>query len=59
MSNENLDRRFDNLLRDYREACPEVEPGANFMPGLWQKIEARQTVPFAMRRVLPRLFIKT
>lgn len=56
MSNENLDRRFDNLLREYREACPEVEPSADFMPGLWQKIEARQSVPFAMRR-FTRVFV--
>lgn len=56
MTNDNLDRKFDSLLREYREACPDVEGSANFMPGLWQKIEARQTVPFAMRR-FTRVFV--
>jgi len=36
------ERRLDELFRAYREACPDVDAGANFMPGLWAKIEARQ-----------------
>jgi hypothetical protein len=36
------DRRLDELFRAYREACPDVEPGANFMPNMWAAIEARQ-----------------
>jgi hypothetical protein len=35
--------QLDELFERYRAACPEVEPQANFMPALWQKIEARQS----------------
>jgi hypothetical protein len=34
--------KLDALFAEYREACPDPEPGANFMPMLWQKIEARR-----------------
>jgi hypothetical protein len=37
------DTELDQLFRKYRDACPDVEPGAQFMPALWQKIEARQS----------------
>ncbi|HEY7211897.1 MAG TPA: hypothetical protein VH477_16615 [Bryobacteraceae bacterium] len=37
------ERGLDDLFERYRAACPEVEPGPNFMPSLWQKIEARQS----------------
>ena len=33
---------LDALFERYRAACPEVEPGRNFMPALWERIEARQ-----------------
>jgi hypothetical protein len=33
---------FDALLESYRDACPDVEPSVNFMPGVWQEIEARR-----------------
>lgn len=36
------ERRLDELFRAYREACPDVDAGADFMPSLWAKIEARQ-----------------
>ncbi len=37
---------LDDLFEQYRAACPEVEPGANFMPVLWQKIEGRRSLWF-------------
>jgi anti-sigma-K factor RskA len=40
--NDQLSEKLDNLFRSYRSACPDVEPGADFMPSLWQRIEARQ-----------------
>src|SRR5690242_1978981 len=43
--------RFDALFRAYGDACGAPEPSANFMPQLWQKIEARQTFSFFFRRV--------
>ena len=50
-----FDSRLDAAFQAYREACPDVEGSANFMPGLWQKIEARQT-PLKMVR-LTKLFV--
>ena len=38
----NQEQRLDRLFADYRTACPDPEPGANFMPTLWQRIEARR-----------------
>ncbi len=34
--------RLAELFRIYREACPDPEPGPDFMPGLWAKVEARR-----------------
>jgi hypothetical protein len=42
VSKMNDEMRLDETFRQYRDACPDVEPSANFMPGIWQKIEARQ-----------------
>lgn len=39
---DDLERQFDELMRRYRETCPDPEASALFMPRLWQKIEARQ-----------------
>ena len=46
----NGDAGLDNLLEAYRAACPDVEPSANFMPGVWQKIEARRSFRFVFLR---------
>ena len=37
------DRELDELFAKYRAACPDVEPGANFMPEIWRRIEARRS----------------
>jgi hypothetical protein len=34
--------QLDQLFVAYRDACPEPEPGVNFMPELWSRIEARE-----------------
>ena len=46
-----IDERLDALLRAYRDACPAPEPSANFMPGLWQRIESRQSFTFSFQRM--------
>lgn len=38
MENDQLGR----LLQEYRTLHPDAEPGANFVPGVWQRIEARR-----------------
>jgi hypothetical protein len=37
------DPRLTNLWLAYRDACPDPEPRADFMPRMWQKIEAQRT----------------
>jgi anti-sigma-K factor RskA len=41
-----------SLLAEYRDACPDPEPSAQFMPQLWQRIEASRnsTVSLLLRR---------
>ena len=56
MTNDRQSRRLDEVFRAYRVACPDVEGSANFMPTLWQKIEARQSVPLRMQR-LTKVFV--
>lgn len=48
---EPREEAFERLLAAYREACPDPEPSADFVPGLWRKIEGRQTFGFAVRRL--------
>ena len=45
------EERLDALFRAYREACPDPDASPNFMPMLWQRIEARQTFAFSFRRM--------
>jgi len=47
----NEEERLDTLFRAYRQACPPPEASANFMPALWGRIEARQSVTFSFRRM--------
>jgi hypothetical protein len=52
MPNTNFDGKLDALWAEYREACPNPEPGAGFMPGLWQRIEARRQANLTIFRRL-------
>lgn len=45
------DDQLDQLFRAYRDACPAPELRADFMPRLWNRIEARQTFAFSFRRM--------
>jgi hypothetical protein len=47
----NEDEKLDALFRAYRNACPDPEASANFMPMLWARIESRQTFLFSFRRM--------
>jgi hypothetical protein len=38
------------LLAAYGAACPEVEASPNFMPAIWQGIEARRSFWFVFQR---------
>lgn len=39
---DNPEARLDELFRAYGAACPDADAGANFMPNLWARIEARE-----------------
>ena len=45
------DEKLDSLFRAFAKACPDRDPSPNFMPNLWQRIEARQTNAFSFRRM--------
>ena len=45
------DEKLDALFRAFQAACPDRDPSANFMPGVWQRIEARQSFTFSLRRM--------
>lgn len=42
MNYEDNDSKLDALFAEYRDAMPDQDAGASFMPGLWQKIETRR-----------------
>lgn len=44
------DERLGGLFAAYREACPDPDPGPDFMPRLWEKIEARRTFAYSLKR---------
>jgi hypothetical protein len=46
----NSSNELDRLLSAYRAACPDPEPSADFMPGLWRRIESRNHFAFRLRR---------
>jgi len=52
---ENDEERLIALFGAYRDTCPDPEPSANFMPQLWQRIEARERVSNAFGRLARNL----
>jgi hypothetical protein len=47
---------LNGLFAEYRASMPDRDPGAGFMPELWQKIEARKRFVFRMKR-LTQVFV--
>ena len=43
--------RLDQLFAEYRQACDAPELSVGFMPGLWQKIEARQSTSWVFNKI--------
>jgi hypothetical protein len=52
---ENGEERLGALFQAYRDVCPDPEPSANFMPLLWQNIEARERASTAFGRLARNL----
>ena len=42
MDQDRVNDKLNPLWAQYREACPDPEPTAGFMPQMWQRIEARR-----------------
>jgi hypothetical protein len=47
---ETLNRKLDELFAAYAEACPTPETSSDFMPKLWQKIEAGRSASYSFGR---------
>ena len=54
---QNSEDRLDALFAEYREALPDPESGADFMPKLWQKIEARRIETTSVFRRLAHICV--
>lgn len=55
MSGSN-EHKLDEIFVAYRESLPDFEPGANFTPELWGRIEQRRKVTFGFTR-FARVFV--
>lgn len=42
-SNQDPEEKLNQLFADYRREMPDFEGGAEFVPGLWAKIESRKS----------------
>ena len=51
---DSMKERLDALLRAYRDAVPDQEPGAQFMPRLWERIEAQRSASLSFRHLAQR-----
>jgi anti-sigma-K factor RskA len=49
--------QLDALWAEYREACPDPEASAGFMPRLWQRIEARRSANVTMLRRMAQICV--
>src|ERR1700676_1941335 len=49
--------RLDALWVEYREAIPDPDASPNFMPQLWQKIEARRVETTSVFRRLAQIWV--
>ena len=47
---DRMEHKLDALFAEYRAACPDPEPGADFMPGMWKRIEARRIATVSVFR---------
>jgi hypothetical protein len=53
---DQFNSELSGLFAKYKAALPDLEAGANFMPELWRKIEARQSM-LARVRKLTQVFV--
>ena len=51
-----FDEELNALFAKYKAVVPDFDASANFMPALWKKIEARQTLVLRVRK-LTQIFV--
>jgi hypothetical protein len=49
--------KLNRLLVQYRDACPDTDASPEFMPRLWQKIEARRVETTSLFRRLAQICV--
>jgi len=54
---DRMTENLDALWAEYRDACPDPEPSAQFMPMLWQKIEARRLETTSLFRHMAQAWV--
>jgi hypothetical protein len=57
MPEDENNAKLDAILAEYRAATPDLEPGADFMPGLWRRIEARRSANLWIFRRLAQVCV--
>lgn len=57
MNDGGIETKLDGLFAEYRGACPDQDGGVNFMPNLWQKIEARRMESVSVFRRLAQVCV--
>jgi hypothetical protein len=56
---DDMSNKLDALFSEYRSAFPDVEGSTNFMPNMWQKIEARRAANTSIFRRLAQACVVT
>ena len=51
MEHDKWPAELEGVFAAYRNAVIEPEPSANFMPGLWSKIDQRRRDTYSFRRI--------
>ena len=57
MQGNGREGKLDALFAEYRAAIPDPEASANFMPMLWQRIEARRSANLSIFRRLAQVCV--
>jgi hypothetical protein len=57
MNGKRMEERLDALWAEYRTACGDPEPGADFMPKLWEKIEGRRVETTSVFRRMAQAWV--
>lgn len=50
-------RELEPMWASYREACPDPEPSANFMPALWARIETHRAARISAFRRWTQIWV--